>query len=105
MKKLSLVCAFCICVFSSFTPKGYILPDDKKLPSMLAGSESTAVQGWVDSLYGKLHLDSLGLERKVFFYACKGYEYLLSTGQLAKSETLTSCDDCQSGKARPLYII
>ncbi|MBN9296681.1 MAG: murein L,D-transpeptidase catalytic domain family protein [Filimonas sp.] len=72
---------------------------------MLAGSESTAAQSWVDSLYGKLHLDSLGLERKVFFYACKGYEYLLSTGQIAKPETLTICDYSQSSKSRRLYVI
>ena len=81
--------------------------DDKKFPSLLpsASDESPVVAKWIDSVYTKMNLDSTGLKKTVFFYACKGYEYLLSKNKLQKSSLLTICDYSQSSTSKRLYVI
>ena len=45
------------------------------------------------------------MKRDVFFYAYKGYEYLLNKGMLSNSELLTICDYSQSSHSKRLYVI
>lgn len=81
--------------------------DDKKFPSLLpsASDEAPEVARWIDSAYGIMHLDSMGLSKNVFFYACKGYRYLLSQNRLSNTDLLTICDYTQSSKSKRLYVI
>jgi hypothetical protein len=79
--------------------------DGKKFPSLLSSDEPSAVMAWVDSMYYKMHLDSFGLQHDVFFYACKGYEYLLSQNKLQRPEVLTICDYSQLSNNKRLYVI
>jgi hypothetical protein len=79
--------------------------DGKKFPSLLSADEPSAVMAWVDSMYYKMRLDSFGLQHDVFFYACKGYQYLLSQNKLQRPEVLTICDYSQLSNAKRLYII
>jgi len=80
---------------------------DKKFASLLPSIENEApvVAKWIDSMYDAIHLDSFGLKKDIFYYACKGYEYLLSNNKLEKPAILTICDYSQSSSNKRLYVI
>lgn len=84
-----------------------ILPDDKKFPSLLPANsdESPVVIQWIDSVYNSMHLYSYGLDKKVFFLASKGYEYLKDQNMLDKPGLLTICDYTKSSKQKRLYVL
>jgi hypothetical protein len=105
MKRILILCGLYVCTFGSNNAGAKNLPDDKKFPSLLSNGESAAANKLVDSLYKKIHLDSFGLERNVFFYAYKGYEYLLSRNMLQKKNLLTICDYSQPSSSKRLYVI
>jgi len=106
MKKLIIICGVCFCAFSSMAPEN-LISGDKKFASLLpsASDEGSGVVQWIDSVYNSLQLDSLGLKKNVFFYACKGYQYLLSRQKLQKASLLTICDYTQSSTHKRLYVI
>jgi hypothetical protein len=71
-----------------------------------SGSDnSPEINYWIDSLYSIMHLSDAGLDRAVFFNACKGYQYLLSQNALAKPEILTICDYSQRSSKKRLYVL
>jgi hypothetical protein len=80
---------------------------DKKFTSLLPSikNEAPVVAKWIDSMYDAIHLDSFGLKKDVFYYACKGYEYFLSKNKLEKPSILTICDYSQSSSSKRLYVI
>ena len=107
MKIILILCGLYVCTFGSDAgaKNNNNLPDDKKFPSLFSSGESVAANKLVDSLYKKIHLDSFGLQRTVFFNAYKGYEYLLSKNMLEKKEILTICDYSQPSSSKRLYVI
>jgi hypothetical protein len=68
-------------------------------------NENSPESKLVDSIYKKAALYTYGLDRKVFFDAYKGYQYLLSNGKLTKPDLLTIADYSQSAKNKRLYVI
>lgn len=68
-------------------------------------NESSPEYKLVDSIYKKAALYTYGLDRKVFFDAYKGYQYLLAKGKLTKTDLLTIADYSQSAKNKRLYVI
>ncbi|MGI8951349.1 MAG: murein L,D-transpeptidase catalytic domain family protein [Chitinophagaceae bacterium] len=105
MKRFLLL--FSIGLFS-FNPSSNSKPDpnDKNFPELLSNSsELPIINRLVDSIYHKINLDSLGLNRNAFFYAYKGYQFLLSKGMLSKTNILTVCDYSQSSHNKRLYVI
>ena len=101
-----VLCATFLCVLASMEPaSAHKFTDGKKFPSLLSSDEPAAVMAWVDSLYNKMHLDSFGLQHDVFFYACKGYQYLLSQNKLQRPDILTICDYSQLSNSKRLYVI
>jgi hypothetical protein len=68
-------------------------------------NEAPVVGKWIDSVYSAIHLDSFGLTKDVFFYAYKGYEYLLNENRLQNTSLLTVCDYSQSSGRKRLYVI
>jgi len=110
MKKLLLACAVCICVLTSMiaetkAPSIHNLSIGNSISAVSASDNSSAVNYWIDSLYSMMHLSDAGLDRSVFFNACKGYQYLLSENVLAKSELLTICDYSQCSSKKRLYVL
>jgi hypothetical protein len=106
MRTLLILCGICLGVLTSTTPAmAGKNPDGKKFPSLLAADVPATVQNWVDSMYSSMHLDSFGLKKDVFFYACKGYEYLLSQNKLQRTDVLTICDYSQLSNNKRLYVI
>jgi hypothetical protein len=70
-----------------------------------AVSENSPEYKAVDSIYKQTALYTYGLDRKVFFDAFKGYQYLLLKGSLSNPDLLTIADYSQSAKNRRLYVI
>lgn len=108
MKRFLILCGVCACTFGSLAVNsafGKDFTDGKKFPSLLGNSESAQANHWVDSMYTQLHLDSAGLKRDIFYYACKGYEYMLSKNLLSKKNLLTICDYSQPSSAKRLYVL
>lgn len=68
-------------------------------------NESSPEYKLVDSIYKKAALYTYGLDRKIFFDAYKGYQYLLAKGKLMKPDLLTIADYSQSAKNKRLYVI
>lgn len=56
-------------------------------------------------LYDSLKLRRVGLSRKAFEFAWKGYKYMLSRHLLNNTDVLSICDFSQSSRRKRLYII
>ena len=108
MKRMLIVCAASFCTLTSMAPADPAPEnDEKKFATLLpaAAAESEQVAYWIDSVYTHLRLDSMGLNKQVFFYACKGQQYLQSQDKLNNPNILTICDLSQSSKNKRLYVI
>jgi len=107
IRKKLLIGALCFCAFSSISAKTKFFTDDKKKFASLLPSDNSSARAndLVDSLYSQIGLDSFGLQRNVFFYAFKGYQYLLSENKLANPDYITICDYSQSSAHKRLYVI
>ena len=64
-----------------------------------------AVVAEAHALYDSMKLRRVGLSKKAFEFAWKGYQYLLSKRMLSNSSVLSICDFSQSSRRRRLYII
>ncbi len=106
MRKTVLISFLFLC---AFTPKTHIDTDPKdakKLPGLLSdNSVSPAAFQLVDSLYADMQLEEAGLNKKAFFNAYKGYQYLKSKNKLPKDNLLTICDYSQPSNQKRLYVI
>lgn len=105
MKKTILICLVIFCSLSSMKPASF--PDkDKNFPSLIPSmaDELPAVVKWVDSFYDATQLKDFGLKKETFYFASKGYQYLLNNDMLDK-KILTICDYSQSSKKKRLYVI
>jgi hypothetical protein len=59
----------------------------------------------VNNLYDQIDLKELGLTKKAFEYALKGYYYLLDHHWLNKTNILSICDLSQSSRNKRFYIL
>lgn len=57
------------------------------------------------SVYDNLQLKRLGLGKKAFACAWKGYNTLIESGRLAKDGILSICDFSQSSRRKRLYVL
>jgi len=58
-----------------------------------------------EKLYDSIGLASYGLSKKAWQYALKGYQNLLATGRIEKSDVITICDFSLSSRHKRLFII
>ena len=108
MKKFFVISCVSFCALTSMAPGNSVLGSgDKKFSSLLPSmtNEAPVVSKWIDSIYSAIHLDSFGLNKGIFYYACKGYEYLLNENKLQNTSLLTVCDYSQSSSSKRLYVI
>lgn len=68
-------------------------------------AEKAAFAEEVTLLYDQINLKELGLTRKAFEYALKGYYYLLDHHWLNKTNILSICDLSQSSRNKRMYIL
>lgn len=60
---------------------------------------------WVSKLYDSIHLQELGLQKKVLDLAMKGFSRLMVKGRLNKDSILTIVDFSQSSREKRMYVI
>jgi hypothetical protein len=82
------------------------LSDDRSFPLLLTNpAQVQLLQRATDSIYNLVGLENYGLGKEAFFFACKGYQYLLNKGALKKKNLLTICDYSQSSNNKRLYVV
>jgi hypothetical protein len=67
--------------------------------------KAAAFAAEVSNLYQEFDLEEIGLSRKAFEYALKGYNYLLEHHWLNKTSILSICDMSQSSRNKRLYVL
>ena len=68
-------------------------------------AEKAAFAEEVSTLYEQIDLKEIGLTKKAFEYALKGYYYLLEHHWLNKTNILSICDLSQSSRNKRLYVL
>jgi len=68
-------------------------------------AKAAAFAAEATTLYAEFDLKELGLTKKAFEYALKGYYYLLDHHWLNKTNILSICDLSQSSRNKRLYIL
>jgi hypothetical protein len=82
----------------------YAVTSNKKI-SVENTAEAPALITITDLLYDNLQLENLGLSREIFYYAYKGYQYLLQHHKIKNYQYLTIVDFSQSCNNKRLYVI
>lgn len=59
----------------------------------------------VNKLYDNIHLNELGLQKKVLEFAMKGFSKLMNRGRLNKDSIITIVDFSRSSREKRLYVI
>lgn len=76
-----------------------------KSHSSAAAAKAAAFAAEVTNLYQQFNLQELGLTKKAFQYALKGYNYLLERHWLNNPNILSICDMSQSSRNKRLYVL
>jgi L,D-transpeptidase catalytic domain len=95
---MCVLLAFLTPVPSSYAGEGEKAAVHKK-------SAKTLFAETVSTLYDEIDLKELGLTKKAFAYALKGYYYLLNHHRLSRENILSICDLSQSSRNKRLYIL
>ena len=74
-------------------------------PLKAKSAEKAAFAEEVSTLYDQIDLKEIGLTKKAFEYALKGYYYLLEHHWLNKTNILSICDLSQSSRNKRLYVL
>ncbi|HLZ89688.1 MAG TPA: murein L,D-transpeptidase catalytic domain family protein [Puia sp.] len=70
-----------------------------------SSARAAAFAAEVTNLYEEFDLKEVGLTKKAFEYALKGYYYLLDHHWLNKTNILSICDLSQSSRSKRLYVL
>ena len=74
-------------------------------PLKAKSAEKAAFAEEVSTLYDQIDLKEIGLTKKAFEYALKGYYYLLEHHWLNRTNILSICDLSQSSRNKRLYVL
>lgn len=104
LKKLFLIPAF-IFLFSLLSISWVPAPSYLKASLHNNKIDPNAIIAEADQIYSQLCLEEIGLSKKAFEYAYKGYSNLLRKEIIAEPGYLTVCDFSQSSNNKRLYLI
>jgi hypothetical protein len=95
---------------TGFSFPGTALPNSNKMSASVAAIVITplsviADEAAVSSWYNMLHLDSLGMDQRVFAQAVKGWNKLRSHNRISRENILTIADFSQPSINKRLYVI
>jgi hypothetical protein len=95
-----------LCVLVAFVlPVNVLKAGNPVTTKSSRASRAAAFAEEVTTLYDQLDLKEVGLTKKAFEYALKGYNYLLEHHWLSKTNILSICDLSQSSRNRRLYVV
>ncbi len=92
------------CVLVAFVLPVNVLRAGNPVSSKKA-AKAAAFAEEATALYTQIDLQEMGLTKKAFEYALKGYYYLLDHHWLNKTNILSICDLSQSSRNKRLYVI
>ncbi|HEV2353301.1 MAG TPA: murein L,D-transpeptidase catalytic domain family protein [Puia sp.] len=97
---------WCICI-AMFIPVNALRAGGNpvKSHSSVRAAKAAALAEEVSELYEEFNLKDLGLTKKAFYYALKGYNYLLEHHWLNNPNILSICDLSQSSRNKRLYVL
>lgn len=95
---------------TGFSLPGTAFPNNNKITTSVAAVATAPLSIIVDdaavnSWYNLLHLDSLGMDQRVFAQAVKGWNKLRSNKRISRENILTIVDFSQSSINKRLYVI
>src|SRR6185437_15235448 len=93
------------CVLVAFVLPVHVLRAGGNPASAKRMARNAAFRAEAANLYAAFDLEDLGLSKKAFQYALKGYYYLLEHHWLNKTNILSICDLSQSSRNKRLYIL
>jgi hypothetical protein len=94
------------CVLVAFVlPVNVLLAGGGNPHSKAKSAEKAAFAEVVTNLYEQIDLKEMGLSKKAFEYALKGYYYLLDHHWLNKTNIISICDLSQSSRNKRLYVL
>jgi hypothetical protein len=106
IRNLFFAAALCVSGYANAKTDHTTPSDDRSFPLLLTNpAQVQLLQHATDSIYSLIGLENYGLEKEAFFFACKGYQFLLNKGALKKKNLLTICDYSQSSNNKRLYVI
>src|ERR1700722_3714887 len=76
-----------------------------KSRSAAKAAKAAAFAEEVTTLYEQFNLQEIGLTKKAFYYALKGYNYLLEHHWLNNPNILSICNMSQSSRNKRLYVL
>ncbi|MBS1601351.1 MAG: murein L,D-transpeptidase catalytic domain family protein [Bacteroidetes bacterium] len=95
-----------LCVMVAFVlPVNVLKAGNPVTTKSTRASKAAAFAEEVTNLYDQIDLKEVGLTKKAFEYALKGYYYLLEHHWLSKTNILSICDLSQSSRNKRLYIV
>ena len=94
-----------LCVLVAFVLPVNVLKAGGNPVSAKRSAKASAFAAEVSTLYQAFDLQEIGLNKKAFEYALKGYNYLLYRHWLNRPNILTIVDMSQSSRNKRLYIL
>ena len=85
-------------------PRGHRRTMGVKVSSK-AAAKAAAFAAEVSAMYDEINLKEVGLTKKAFEYAVKGYYYMLEHHWLSKTNLISICDLSQSSRNKRLYVL
>jgi L,D-transpeptidase catalytic domain len=107
MRRRNLKPLVCCIWIASFLPVNAVLAGGNPVKSHSAAkaAKAAAFAEEVSALYDQFNLEEMGLTKKAFQYALKGYNYLLEHHWLNNPNILSICDMSQSSRNKRLYVL
>lgn len=102
MKKNSLLLLIMMCLITIFS---FTLIAKKEANPSLKNTINTNGAYTIKNVYDSLQLNSLGLSKQVFDCAIKGYNQLLRSGKLKKTDVLSIVDFSMPSTEKRLFIV
>src|SRR5277367_1859180 len=94
------------CVLVAFVlPVSVLRAGNPASASAKKAAKAAAFAEEAANLYSQIDLKEIGLTKKAFEYALKGYYYLLEHHWLNKTNILSICDLSQSSRNKRLYVL
>jgi hypothetical protein len=103
-RRLSTMLIMCM-LLAFLTPVARSYAGEGEKTSVHKKSAKALFAETVSTLYDSIDLKDLGLTKKAFAYALKGYYYLLNHHRLSRENILSICDLSQSSRNKRLYIL
>lgn len=103
-----IVVMMALLIAPSLIASSHISPEKNSVNALIAKratEEAATIAAEAGSLYASMGLENLGLPKRAFEYAFRGYKHLLNRGIVSKSNIISVVDFSQSSRRKRLFIL